>query len=67
MRTPRDRKPLFERLKTGMEEAIRHSKGEIPSRPPSLSSPILRRRCGPMSLFAFGWTTRCRRPSSPAC
>ena len=23
------RKPLFERLKTGMEEAIRHSKGEI--------------------------------------
>ena len=29
MKTPRDRKPLFERLKTGMEEAIRHSKGEI--------------------------------------
>ncbi len=29
MKTPRDRKPLFERLKMGMEEAIRHSKGEI--------------------------------------
>ena len=29
MKTPRDRKPLFERLQKGMEEAIRHSKGEI--------------------------------------
>ena len=29
MKTPRDRIPLFERLKKGMEEAIRHSKGEI--------------------------------------
>jgi putative transcriptional regulator len=29
MKTPRDRKPLFERLKKGMEDAIRHSKGEI--------------------------------------
>jgi putative transcriptional regulator len=29
MKTQRDRKPLFERLKTGMEQAIRHSNGEI--------------------------------------
>ena len=29
MKTPRDRIPLFERLQKGMEEAIRHSKGEI--------------------------------------
>ena len=29
MRPPKARKPLFERLKTGMEEAIRHAKGEI--------------------------------------
>jgi putative transcriptional regulator len=29
MKTRTDRKPLFERLKTGMEEAIRHSKGEL--------------------------------------
>jgi putative transcriptional regulator len=29
MKSPKDRKPLFERLKTGMEEAIRHARGEI--------------------------------------
>jgi putative transcriptional regulator len=29
MKSPKGRKPLFERLKTGMEEAIRHSRGEI--------------------------------------
>jgi putative transcriptional regulator len=29
MKTPTYRKPLFERLKTGMEQAIRYSKGEI--------------------------------------
>src|SRR5262245_54375211 len=29
MKSPKDRKPLFERLKTGMEEAIRHSRGEV--------------------------------------
>jgi putative transcriptional regulator len=29
MTSPKDRKPLFERLKTGLEEAIRHAKGEI--------------------------------------
>jgi putative transcriptional regulator len=29
MKSPKDRKPLFERLKTGMEEAIRHNRGEI--------------------------------------
>jgi putative transcriptional regulator len=47
MRTPRDHKPLFDRLKTGMEEAIRHSKGEItlkttmielPDPPPALQA-----------------------------
>ncbi len=29
MTSPKGRKPLFERLKTGMEEAIRHARGEI--------------------------------------
>jgi putative transcriptional regulator len=29
MKSAKGRKPLFERLKTGMEEAIRHSRGEI--------------------------------------
>jgi putative transcriptional regulator len=29
MKSPKGRKPLFERLKTGMEEAIRHARGEI--------------------------------------
>lgn len=29
MTLPKARKPLFDRLKTGMEEAIRHAKGEV--------------------------------------
>jgi DNA-binding transcriptional regulator YiaG len=29
MKSPKDRAPLFERLRTGLEEAIRHAKGEI--------------------------------------
>ena len=29
MKTPGGRKPLFERLQKGMEQAIRHSRGEI--------------------------------------
>lgn len=29
MKSPKDRKPLFERLKTGLDEGIRHAKGEI--------------------------------------
>jgi putative transcriptional regulator len=47
MKSPRGRKPLFERLKTGLEEAIRHAKGEInlktttlaiPDRPPEINA-----------------------------
>ena len=47
MRSPKGRKPLFERLKTGLEEAIRHAKGEItlktttlemPDRPPDVGA-----------------------------
>jgi len=47
MKSPRVRKPLFERLKTGLEEAIRHAKGEItlktatlemPDRPPEVGA-----------------------------
>jgi|GEM_PF-6023010 len=30
MKSPKDRKPLFERLKTGLEEAISHAGGESP-------------------------------------
>jgi putative transcriptional regulator len=29
MKKPRERRPLFERLKTGMEQAIRHANSEI--------------------------------------
>jgi putative transcriptional regulator len=29
MKSPKERKPLFDRLKAGMEEAIRHSRGEV--------------------------------------
>ncbi len=47
MKSPKGRKPLFERLKTGLEEAIRHAKGEItlkattlelPDRPPDVGA-----------------------------
>ena len=47
MKSPKDRKPLFERLKTGLEEGIRHANGEItlktttlemPDRPPEVDA-----------------------------
>jgi putative transcriptional regulator len=47
MKSPKGRKPLFERLKTSLEEAIRHAKGEItlkttvlelPDPPPEVSA-----------------------------
>jgi putative transcriptional regulator len=47
MKSPKDRKPFFERLKTGMEEGIRHARGEItlktttlemPDRPPEVDA-----------------------------
>jgi len=47
MKSPKGRKPLFERLKTGLEEGIRHAKGEItlktttleiPDRPPEVGA-----------------------------
>jgi putative transcriptional regulator len=47
MNSPKGRKPLFERLKAGLEEGIRHAKGEItlktttleiPDRPPQVSA-----------------------------
>ncbi len=47
MKSPKGRKPLFERLRTGLEEAIRHAKGEItlktttlrmPDRPPEVGA-----------------------------
>jgi putative transcriptional regulator len=47
MKSPRGRKPLFERLKAGLEEGIRHAKGEIalktttlelPDRPPEVGA-----------------------------
>ncbi|MFO0893139.1 MAG: helix-turn-helix domain-containing protein [Isosphaeraceae bacterium] len=50
MTTPRVRKPLAERLKTGLEEAIRHARGEItlratvvelPDEPPEIDAPTL--------------------------
>ena len=47
MTSPKDRKPLFERLKTGLEEGIRHARGEftlktttleMPDRPPEVDA-----------------------------
>ena len=47
MKSPNGRKPLFERLKMGLEEGIRHAKGEItlkttivemPDRPPEVGA-----------------------------
>jgi len=47
MKSLKDRKPLFERLKSGLEEGIRHAKGEItlktttlemPDRPPEVNA-----------------------------
>ena len=47
MKSPKDRKPLFKRLKTGLEEGIRHARGEItlkttalemPDRPPEIDA-----------------------------
>jgi putative transcriptional regulator len=39
MKSPKDRKPFFERLKTGLEEAIRHAKGEITLKTTTLETP----------------------------
>jgi len=39
MKSPKARKPLFERLKTGLEEAIRHAKGEITLKTTTLELP----------------------------
>jgi putative transcriptional regulator len=47
MRSPKVRKPLFDRLKAGLEEGIRHARGEItlkttilemPDRPPEVGA-----------------------------
>jgi putative transcriptional regulator len=47
MKSPKSRKPLFERLRIGLEEGIRHAKGEItlktttlemPDRPPEVGA-----------------------------
>ena len=52
MKSPKYRKPLFERLKTGLKEAILHAKGEItlktttlemPDRPPDVRADELTR------------------------
>src|SRR5271163_2756448 len=64
MKSKRDRRPLFERLKIGLEEGIRHAKGEItlktttlelPNRPPEIGArelTKLRRKSG-MSQAVF--------------
>jgi len=39
MKSPEKRKPLFERLKTGLEEAINHTRGEITLRTTILELP----------------------------
>jgi putative transcriptional regulator len=51
MKSPKARKPLFDRLKAGLEEGILHAKGEItlrtttlelPDRPPEIGAAELR-------------------------
>jgi putative transcriptional regulator len=51
MKSPKVRKPLFDRLKAGLEEGILHAKGEItlrtttlelPDRPPEIAAAELR-------------------------
>ncbi len=51
MKSPKARKPLFDRLKAGLEEGILHAKGEItlrtttlelPGRPPEIGAAELR-------------------------
>jgi putative transcriptional regulator len=39
MKSSKGRKPLFERLKTGLEEGIRHAKGEIALKTTTLEMP----------------------------
>jgi hypothetical protein len=39
LKSPKDRKPIFERLKTGPEEGIRHAKGEIARKTTTLEMP----------------------------
>ena len=39
MKTPKDRKTLFERLKSGLEEGIRHAKGEITLKTTTIEMP----------------------------
>ena len=39
MKSPKSRKPLFERLKTGLEEGIRHARGEITLKTTTLEMP----------------------------
>src|SRR5690349_16686821 len=65
MKSPKSRKPLFERLKTGLEEAIQHARGEItlktytlelPDSPPQVGAnelTKLRLECGiSQAIFA---------------
>jgi putative transcriptional regulator len=65
MKPTRSRKPLFERLREGLEEGIRHAKGEIPlktttvelpDRPPAIAAKeltSLRKKSGmSQSVFA---------------
>ena len=68
MKTPTGRRPLFERLKTmGMEQAIRHSKGEIDLKTTVIELP------DPPPVIQAEEVARLRldhemsRPSSPAC
>jgi hypothetical protein len=39
MKSAENRKPLFERLKTRLEEGIRHAKGEITLKTTTLEAP----------------------------
>ena len=39
MKSPKNRKPLFEQLKAGLEDAIRHAKGEITLKTTTLEMP----------------------------
>jgi hypothetical protein len=51
MKSPKNRKPLLKQLKTGLEEAILHARGEIALKTTTLDSrcPTGRPTSGPMS------------------
>jgi putative transcriptional regulator len=58
MKSPRDRDPLFDRLKRGLEEGILHAKGEITLKTTTLELPDRPPAIGPRELTELRLTNR---------